>query len=185
MKREGNICLKSLITWFQNLCKGLRPSSLTCNIYSKCLIFLPSRWHRLSNNLNYQEHVSLKESTFAQMVTYWPPEKPRLLKHTAAFINSPFHWKIHLSLLEKANNNQACWYSIPPSNPYQKPIFTCFAYTTLRNKISLREEVNQPRTVNLNCVTSSTPCLCDDINEFNNWLFEEKLIQSFISANRR
>lgn len=94
------ICLKSLTTWFQNT-KSLQRSFSCDSVHlyatatSNALNFhILDDTGFLTNNLNYQECVSLKETTFAQMVRYQPSENFRLLRQTAAFINSPFHWEV-------------------------------------------------------------------------------------------
>lgn len=150
----------------------LRPDSSISNIYSKCLKFLEGTGF-LTNNSNLQEHTSLKHTYFyffSNCKRYWPSGKCRLPKHTAAFINSLFHWEVHLGLLEKANNNQACCYSILSKFFSQIPTKITFLHAPLNSilwsKICEREEVHQPKVVNRNRVTSSThsPCLGDDIN---------------------
>lgn len=71
----------------------LRLGSSISHIYSKCLKFPHSGLlidtGFLTNNLNYQKHVSLKEPTFVHMVRYWPSNNFRLLKHTAALLIHP------------------------------------------------------------------------------------------------
>lgn len=86
----------------------------------------------LTNNLNLQEHTSLKHTYFySNYGRYWSSGKCRLPKHTAAFINSLFHWEVHLGLLEKANNNKACCYIILPKSFSQIPTKITFLHAPL------------------------------------------------------
>lgn len=116
---------QSLITWFQNAeslqrafsCKliHLYPAS-TPNASDfhclECTVFL-------TTNLDLKEHTSLKDISFnfcSNCKRHWPSGNHRFLEHTVAFMNPLFHCEVHMGLLEKANNNQACCYSILPKS---------------------------------------------------------------------
>lgn len=61
------------------------------------------------------------------------PVSMSIVPHSS--IGSFFHWVVHLALLEKPNNNQACCYSILPKCFSQIPTKITFLYALLTTRL--------------------------------------------------